>query len=68
MTPTDDEQYRPDIFSRFIFLKNSLEELSNQISETLGENHFLSLKTDLVWARCLDLVDSVEELQNGTYD
>lgn len=67
MHPLDDEQYRPDIMSKFIMMRNSLEELSNEVVELLGEDHILSLKTDLVWARCLDLTDSVEEVQNGLY-
>ena len=67
MHPLDDEQYQPDIMSKFIMMRNSLEELSNEVIELLGEDHILSLKTDLVWARCLDLTDSVEEVQNGLY-
>lgn len=67
MHPLDDEQYQPDIMSKFIMMRRSLEELSNEVIELLGEDHILSLKTDLVWARCLDLTDSVEEVQNGLY-
>ena len=67
MHPLDNEQYQPDIMSKFVMMRNSLEELSNEVIELLGEDHILSLKTDLVWARCLDLTDSVEEVQNGLY-
>ncbi len=61
-------QDTPDIISKFQRLREAMDEFSNQCADELGESSKITLKSELLYMRVIDLTDDLESIASGLYN